>query len=67
MATNLLSESKVSENIIDSNYAKLNRDIIHVNPSTTEYETIKKYLLTTHGKHHSNYTLELVDLFKIND
>ena len=30
-----------------------------------EYDLLKKYLLTTHGKTHTMYTLDVLDIYKI--
>lgn len=65
VATTLLNEAKTDDNKLDSNYSKLNRNIEPVDRDTTEFKTINDYLLTTHGRHHTSYSLELVDLFRV--
>lgn len=65
IATTILNEAKTDENKIDSNYAKLNREIHPVDKDTDEFKVIDQYLQTTHGKHHTSYSLEIVDLFSV--
>jgi hypothetical protein len=43
----------------------LNREIHPVDKSSDEFMLIDKYLQTTHGKHHTSYNLEIVDLFRV--
>lgn len=44
-------------NKIDANYAKLNRKIDPVDRNSHEFKTLNDYLQTTHGKHHTSYSL----------
>lgn len=67
VATMLINEGKKDDmvNKLDANYAKLNRNIQPVDKDSTEFKTINEYLQSTHGRHHTSYTLELADLFSI--
>lgn len=66
VATTLLSSADEDENKLDSNYKKLNRDIVAIDKQSETFELINRYLQSTHAKTHSGYTLELEDLFELN-
>lgn len=57
IATNILKSNKEDDNVLDSNYKKLNRDIRPINRGTEEYKILNDYLQTTHAKTHHNYSL----------
>ena len=59
VATSLINDGKKDDQVnkIDANYAKLNRNIAPVDKNSTEFKTINDYLQTTHGRHHTSYTL----------
>lgn len=59
VATTLINEGKKDDmiNKIDANYAKLKRDISPVDKNSTQFKTINDYLQTTHGRHHTSYSL----------
>ena len=65
--TSILAGDSSSDNQIDSNYAKLNRDVNSIDKKSHEFFIINKYLQTTHASTHSSYNLELVDLLSVND
>lgn len=65
VATALIDSASGSQNQLDSNYKKLNREINPVDKETAEFELINKYLQTTHATTHSSYTLQLADLFAL--
>lgn len=65
LATNILKSSSEDENQLDSNYLRLNRDIRPVDKNSPEFDTINRYLQTTHGSTHNTYSLDLEDLFTL--
>jgi poly [ADP-ribose] polymerase len=65
IATTILSQASSDENKIDSNYAKLNRNIHSVEKDSSEFKLVDEYLQTTHGRHHASYNLEIADLFRV--
>ena len=48
-----------------ANYQKLKTNIVPVAPEEKEFKLVSKYLRQTHAPSHSQYSLELLDLFKI--
>lgn len=66
VANKIIEDNDKDANIIDQNYAKLDRDLEVVEPLTREYEIIEQYLKNTHAKTHSSYTLELESVFRLN-
>lgn len=52
-------------NELDSNYLKLGATIEPIDTASKEFDMVKRYLQNTHASTHSNYTLELVELFKL--
>lgn len=66
LATKLLSETiDVSRNPIDVNYDKLHCEIVPVERSSSEFKAVEKFVKNTHAKTHNQYSLRVVDLFKI--
>ena len=65
--TKMIDEGKVAKDIneLDSNYLKLKSNIEPLERKTQEFSAIEKYLKNTHAKSHSNYKLELVEVFKL--
>lgn len=65
--TKMLDEGKVAKDIneIDSNYLKLKSNIEPLDRAGKEFSAIEKYLKNTHAKTHSNYKLELIEVFKL--
>lgn len=65
--TKMLDEGKVAKDIneIDSNYLKLKSNVEPLDRKSKEYSAIEKYLKNTHAKSHSNYKLELVEVFTL--
>lgn len=55
-----------SKNPIDSQYEKLNIEIISVKKSEKIYEQICSNVKTTHGPTHTDYTLKIKSIFKVN-
>jgi poly [ADP-ribose] polymerase len=50
---------------VDSAYAKLNSKIELVEEGCAEFNAIKEYVANTHGATHTQYTLELTHLFRV--
>lgn len=69
VAYSLLKETKGAgedgTHPLDSHYAKLNADIQVLERDSEEFELIEKYVKTTHGETHTQYSLEIVDVFKV--
>jgi hypothetical protein len=51
--------------VLWANYQKLKTNIVPVAPEEKEFKLVSKYLRQTHAPSHSQYSLELLDLFKI--
>jgi hypothetical protein len=51
--------------VLWANYQKLKTNIVPVAPEEKEFKMVSKYLRQTHAPSHSQYSLELLDLFKI--
>nr|XP_053653946.1 poly [ADP-ribose] polymerase 2-like [Cherax quadricarinatus] len=47
----------------DQNYNELKCDMVPLEKDTSDYKVIENYLKTTHGKTHTNYGLELMEVF----
>ncbi|KAK6618637.1 hypothetical protein RUM43_013028 [Polyplax serrata] len=65
IAYKLLQDCEESDKSIDDCYSKLNTKIIDLDPKSDEYKTIELYVKNTHAKTHSNYTLDIENVFKI--
>ncbi|KAJ8869126.1 hypothetical protein PR048_030694, partial [Dryococelus australis] len=52
-------------NIIDVHYKKLKTDISPLERHTDEFVLIEQYMKNTHAETHSQYSLEIIDVFKI--
>lgn len=50
---------------IDAHYEKLNTDIEVLDEASEEFALIKKYVSNTHAATHSQYTLDIEDIFKV--
>ena len=66
IASRLLEEGSKGINEIDANYEKLKCEIITVDTNSEDYKIIEQYVNTTHASTHSNYKLEILNIFKIN-
>lgn len=55
-----------SMNPIDSRYNQLKIDVKPVESGGEEEKAIKKSILNTHATTHSNYTMDVLDVFKLN-
>jgi len=50
---------------IDAHYEKLKTSIEVLDKETEEFKTLEKYVRNTHASTHTQYTLEIEDIFKI--
>ncbi|KAF6202111.1 hypothetical protein GE061_004509 [Apolygus lucorum] len=50
---------------IDAHYKKLNSDITVLEKDSDEFQTILTYVKNTHAATHSNYTLDVSEVFKV--
>eukprot|EP00116_Pleurobrachia_bachei_P014400 sb/3474662/ len=50
---------------IDLHYRKLNSDIAVLNRTSQEFALLQRYVDTTHAATHSNYTLEIENIFTV--
>jgi poly [ADP-ribose] polymerase len=56
---------EAGEDPIDAHYKKLNCSIGVLDKSSSEFGVIEKYVHNTHATTHNLYSLELLDVFKI--
>ncbi|CAK1553493.1 unnamed protein product [Leptosia nina] len=61
----LNTDDKEGVSAIESNYKKLKAEIGPLDKNCEEYQMISEYVKNTHGATHSNYTLELQEVFKV--
>lgn len=61
----LQSPSNGSLSPIESHYLKLKTDIRPLDKTTPEFELVSTYLKNTHAPTHSNYTLQIEELFEV--
>eukprot|EP01102_Stenamoeba_stenopodia_P015090 TRINITY_DN5107_c0_g1_i1.p1 TRINITY_DN5107_c0_g1~~TRINITY_DN5107_c0_g1_i1.p1 ORF type:complete len:682 (-),score=251.83 TRINITY_DN5107_c0_g1_i1:117-2162(-) len=69
IATNILKNAEdesLKENIVDSNYKALKTQLTTMDKETKEYNIIHDYLHNTHATTHSQYTLTVMDAWKVN-
>jgi poly [ADP-ribose] polymerase len=69
---NLVTSAKILDNNetgkinqLDSVYNSLNTDIVPLDKSSEMYEQLVKYVHNTHASTHSNYTVNIVDIFEL--
>uniref|UniRef100_A0A8C4QTR1 Poly [ADP-ribose] polymerase n=1 Tax=Eptatretus burgeri TaxID=7764 RepID=A0A8C4QTR1_EPTBU len=58
-------EAGVLEHPVDAHYRALHCQLNPVDPSSSEFQIIEKYLKTTHAKTHMAYTMSIIDLFAV--
>ena len=51
---------------IDAHYEKLKTEISVLRKETEEFKILEKYVQNTHAKTHNLYTLDIVNIFKVN-
>ncbi|KAJ0113104.1 hypothetical protein Patl1_00987 [Pistacia atlantica] len=66
IATKLLEDDKCNqEDPLYSHYQRLHCQLMPVEADSEEYSIIAKYMLNTHAKTHSSYTVGIVQIFKV--
>jgi len=67
IASKLMKEGKETptEHPIDSHYLSLKTEISPVAKEDADFQLLTKYIKTTHGHTHTDYTLELLECFKV--
>ncbi|KAJ0052867.1 hypothetical protein Pint_00959 [Pistacia integerrima] len=66
IATKLLEDDKCTqEDPLYSHYQRLHCQLMPVEADSEEYSIIAKYMLNTHAKTHSSYTVDIVQIFKV--
>jgi len=68
IASSIIADSaKNDEHPFDQIYKKLNCKLIPIDKIKRKkaYELLKSYVMNTHAPTHSNYTLEVLDIFKV--
>ncbi|CAK9797855.1 Poly [ADP-ribose] polymerase [Anthophora quadrimaculata] len=61
----LHTKTDKTKNPLDVHYKQLNTDIKVLDKESEEYKVIKQYVQNTHGKTHTQYELEIEDVFVI--
>ncbi|KAK8452748.1 hypothetical protein SEVIR_5G162200v4 [Setaria viridis] len=66
IATKLLEDdSSDQDDPLYARYKQLHCDFTPLEANSEEYSMIKTYLMNTHGKTHSGYTVDIVQIFKV--
>jgi len=67
IAYNLLSSSDIKQDKdpIDAHYEKLNTDVSVLDKDSQEFQVLNNYVKNTHAATHSQYTLQIEDIFKV--
>ncbi|KAG2597494.1 poly [ADP-ribose] polymerase 2-like isoform X3 [Panicum virgatum] len=66
IATKLLEDdSSDQDDPLYARYKQLHCDFTPLEADSEEYSMIKAYLMNTHGKTHSGYTVDIVQIFKV--
>lgn len=61
----LNEETDMEKNPLDGHYEQLKNDIHPINRNSDEFKLLQKYVKNTHAITHSNYELEIEDIFKV--
>jgi len=66
-ATKLMKEqdSRSKKNSTDKNYESLKTKLVPLDKSSEEFEMVQKYVKDTHAATHSNYKLQLLEVFAV--
>ncbi|XP_072954736.1 poly [ADP-ribose] polymerase 2-A [Typha angustifolia] len=66
VATKLLEgDADMQDDPLYSRYQQLQCELAPVEVDSEEFSMIKKYMLNTHGKTHSSYAVEIIQIFKV--
>ncbi|XP_055309208.1 poly [ADP-ribose] polymerase [Sitodiplosis mosellana] len=61
----LNEETDAQKNPLDAHYEQLKTDIVPINKTSDEYELLCRYVKNTHAPTHTNYSLEVEEIFKV--
>lgn len=61
----LNEETDEKKNPLDAHYEQLKTDIVPIKKSSDEYELLCRYVQNTHAPTHTNYSLEVEEIFKV--
>lgn len=61
----LNEETDEKKNPLDAHYEQLKTDIVPLKKDSKEYELLLKYVKNTHAPTHTNYSLEVEEIFKV--
>ncbi|WOL12197.1 hypothetical protein Cni_G20962 [Canna indica] len=66
IATNILKDDhEAQDDPLNSRYEQLQCELSPVEADSKEFSMINKYLLNTHAKTHSGFTVDIVQIFKV--
>ncbi|WOG94738.1 hypothetical protein DCAR_0314035 [Daucus carota subsp. sativus] len=66
VATKLLEEDMgMQEDPLYSSYQRLNCELLPLDVDSKEFSIVSKYMKNTHAKTHSNYTVDIVQIFRV--
>ncbi|KAL0481403.1 poly [ADP-ribose] polymerase [Acrasis kona] len=67
IATSLINQSSSSggKDVLLDHYNKLNTNLEPLDKKSKEFVMLNNYLLNTHASTHSNYKMEVLDIFKV--
>lgn len=66
LAYQLLNEdTDAKKNPIDAHFEQLNTEIVPLNKTSDEFDFLTRYVNNTHAPTHTNYSLEVEDIFKV--
>lgn len=60
-----LEDEGEKKNLLDTQYEAMKTELEPLDHESDEFQMIKKFMLNTHAATHSNYALELQDVFKV--
>lgn len=61
----LKEEGDEQKNPLDGHYEQLKTDIVPLDKSSSEYELLTSYVKNTHAPTHTNYALDIEEIFKV--
>lgn len=65
IAEKIISNVEIDENPVDTQYKYLQTEIIPLEHNNEEFLLIKEYVNKTHAPTHNTYTLDVLEVFKI--
>lgn len=61
----LNEETDVEKNPLDAHYEQLKTEIVPLEKGSKEYDLLLRYVENTHAPTHTNYSLEVEEIFKV--